>query len=408
MRVLFVSPYVPSPVRIRPYGWIRALARLGHEVHVVAVRPPEDRSAEVADLRGVVRALDVFPLSRVRTLANAVRALPTRQPFQASYAAHPQARAQVAALAATGEFDIVHIEHLRGVPLAHGVAGAPCVWDAVDSITALFERAARLAPTRSQRWVARLDLARTRRFEATAPSRFARVIVTTPPEADAFAALAGPASMSRLAIVPNGVDTEHFGTVDARDGTAVLFSGKLSYHANVSAALRLIERIMPLVWARCPGVPVVLAGKDPSPRLLALASDPRITVTGYLEDLRPVFARAAVAVCPLVYGAGIQNKVLEAMASGVPVVASRELDGTIKARAGEAWLLGADDRQVADHVVDLLDHPHRRHTVGDAGRAFVTQHHAWTAQARRLVEVYDGAREEWRGPRDARGRQACA
>ncbi len=408
MRVLFVSPYVPSPVRVRPYGWVRALARLGHEVHVVAVRPPEDRRAEVTDLRGVVRALDVFPLSRVRTLANAARALPTRQPFQASYAAHPQARARVEALAATGEFHVVHIEHLRGVPLAHRVMGVPCVWDAVDSIAALFERAARLAPTRLQRWVARLDLPRTRRFEATATSRFARVIVTTPHEANAFAALAGRGSASRLAVVPNGVDTEYFGTVDARGGTAVLFSGKLSYHANVSAALRLIERIMPLVWARCPGVPVVLAGKDPSPRLLALASDPRVSVTGFLEDLRPVFARAAVAVCPLVYGAGIQNKVLEAMASGVPVVASRELDGTMKARAGETWLLGEDDRQVAGHVVDLLEHPHRRHTIGEAGRGFVTQHHAWTAQAGRLVEVYEGARDEWRERRTQWGGKRCA
>src|SRR5262249_5904294 len=154
---------------------------------------------------------------------------------------------------------------------------------------------ARLAPGRAQRLMAKMDVHRTRRFEARAPRLFDRTLVTSPRDAHAFAQLPGAAAHDRIATLPNGVDTEYFYPTATTTRDAVVFSGKLSYHANTAAVLRLVERVMPLIWARRPNTSVILAGKDPPEVIRALASDPRVQVTGYLDDLRPVFARAAVA-----------------------------------------------------------------------------------------------------------------
>jgi glycosyltransferase involved in cell wall biosynthesis len=392
MRVLFLSPYVPSRVRIRPFSWIRTLAQLGHEVRLIALQPPEDTWAPLAELERVCASVTVIPLSRGRTLANGLATLFRDRPLQLAYAHHPVAERYVEELIAEDRADIVHIEHLRGVAMASRIGGVPIIWDAVDSISALFAETARLAPSRAQRWMARMDLGRTRRFEAVAPMRFDRTLLTSPRDADAFVALAGEAARPRIEVLGNGVDTEYFHPVTSTARDAVLFSGKLSYHANAAAALRLVRRIMPIVWKTHPNTPVLLAGKDPSEAVRQLIADRRVYVTGYLPDLRPVFAQAAVAACPLVYGAGIQNKVLEAMACGIPVVTTPTAGAALAAVAGRDMLIADSDVAFADAICRCLDDVNWRHRVGDAGRAYVEQEHQWPRLGERLAATYAAVR----------------
>ena len=392
MRVLFVAPYLPSRVRIRPFQWIQALSANGCDVHLVALIPPEDRWASDEPLRSGCTGIDRFPLSRAQTLTNAARAFSTGAPLQAVYSRHAEASAHIASLADSGRFDVVHIEHLRGVVMAEQVASPPIVFDAVDSITLLFEQAARRAPHLTQRLTARLDLERTRRFESRLPHRFARTLTTSERERQAFIGLAGDTVADRVVSIPNGVDTRYFQASDAaRDKPVVLFTGKMSYHANVAAALRLVRDIMPRVWQTQPNAEVVLAGKDPPPDLQALTADSRVTVTGFVEDLRPHFARARVAVAPLVYGAGIQNKVLEAMACGVPVITTADASQAFSARVGTDVLVAETDDDFSRQILGLLEDDSARQRIGRAGRRYVETHHDWNALGRQLIGVYEDA-----------------
>lgn len=395
MRVLFVSPYVPSAVRVRPYQWIRALARLGHRVHLVALRPPEDRWAPLDALNGACESVDTFDISRARTLINGIEAVFSDEPFQLAYSRHRQAIAHIGALARSGRYDIVHIEHLRGCVLAQDVRTCPVVFDAVDSITALFEQAATHAPSRGQRLMATLDVERTRRFEASATGTFQRVLVTSDRERRVFTA-SGPAGADRVVALTNGVDLEYFtpATVAPAPEPLVLFSGKMSYHANDAAARWLLDEIMPRVWGARPDARLLIAGKDPS-RALLDRREPRVEVTGYLPDLREAFGRAWVSVAPLRYGAGIQNKVLEAMACGVPVVTTPQVAASLRARHGEEIVVGHDAAQLAAQIVELLANDVQRARQARLARTYVEQHHDWTALGRQLAGVYDRARTEY-------------
>lgn len=389
MRILFVVPYIPSLVRVRPYNLIRALAAQGQAIHLVLLRPPEDRDVSIEALQAVCEAVEVFPLSRAQTLVNAALAVPQGIPLQAAYSHLPEAEARIQALAASGKFAVMHLEHLRGAVLADAARGLPCVFDSVDSITYLFEQAQQHATHWRQRLMASLDLGRTRRYEANIPGRFAQTLVTSPVDKQAFERLAGIEAAKRIRVLPNGVDIDYFTPQSGQAQAAtILFSGKLSYHANVAAALYLAQAIMPLVWAKHPQAKLVLAGKDPAKSIRALTADGRVSVTGTLPDLRPVFAQATIAAAPLRYGAGVQNKVLEAMACGLPVVATPQVLGALEAEAGRELLVGKDASELANHIVSLIEQPDLRAQVGQAGRAYVEAHHRWATIAERLIKIY--------------------
>jgi polysaccharide biosynthesis protein PslH len=391
MRVLFVAPYVPSRIRVRPFEWVRALARQGCRVHLVAVQPPEDQALDDRSVFDACEAADVFPLGRWQTLANAASALPTSLPIQAAYARQPAAEARIRALTASGGFDVVHVEHLRGALLVPSPGPVPTVYDGVDCITRLFEQTLRLAPGLAQRAMARLDVGRTRRFEASLSRRFDRMIASSEAEAQAFRALDPVADPGFVTALRNGVDLGAAPGPPADDGRTVLFAGKLSYHANEAAARRLAVDVMPRVWERHPEARLILAGKDPSPALQALAAPGRVEVTGYVKDMAATMATATVLAAPLVYAAGIQNKVLEAMARGVPVVTSASACAALEAVVGRDVVSADDDAEFAAAIAGLLEDRLRRDAVGAAGRRHVEQHHDWDALARALMDVYADA-----------------
>lgn len=392
LRVLFISPYLPSLIHVRPYNLIKHLARRGHQITLLAVEPPGRDSDSFDTLRRWCHRVQTAPLPRWRTLWNGLTALPQSTPFQAAYSRSPAMTRLIRQAQAAEPFDVAHVEHLRGAELSRAVNGIPTVFDSVDSISLLFERLLRSGPTWRSRLLARLDLARTRRYEGSLPARFARVLVTSPQDRDALAALSGGRGTDRLLVLPNGVNLEYFSPQDVpRDTATLVFSGKMSYHANVAAAIDLASRIMPHVWAQMPEATLTIAGKDPAPEVQALAANPRITVTGTVPDLRPYLARAAVAVSPMRYGVGIQNKVLEAMAMGTPVVTAPQTLDALQVEAGRDLLAADSPPEFAAAIVTLLNDRSLWQRISQAGRRYVETRHSWDAAAATLETIYRDA-----------------
>ncbi|HMN60001.1 MAG TPA: glycosyltransferase, partial [Anaerolinea sp.] len=130
-------------------------------------------------------------------------------------------------------------------------------------------------------------------------------------------------------------------------------------------------------------------GKDPTAELLSLGKNPAIQVTGTVDDIRPYLHKATLAVTPITYGAGIQNKVLEAMACGLPVVSSPQAVSALGVNPGQDLIVANNPEEFASAVVTLLDDPGLRARIGQAGRRYVEQDHLWVNIAAQLEEVYD-------------------
>jgi sugar transferase (PEP-CTERM/EpsH1 system associated) len=390
LHILFISPYIPSPIRVRPYNLIKYLAGQGHLVTLLALVPPGEDTDSLGTLRTWCHQVQVAPLPKWRTLWNALSALPSRTPLQAAYSRSPEMAALIRQTLTANRFDVVHVEHLRGAELSLAIEGRPVVFDSVDSITLLFERVSQAGPTWRSRLMARLDLARTRNYESRLLERYARVLVTSPMDRAALAKISTVQPVGeQLVVLPNGVDLEYFAPMDIpRDPATLVFTGKMSYHANIAAAQDLISQVMPMIWEQLPAAKLVIAGKDPPARLIALATDLRITVTGTVPDLRPYLAQATVSVSPIRYGVGIQNKVLEAMAMATPVITTPQAVTSLQAQAGHDLMVADTAQAVAQAAVALLSDQSLRQKIGQAGRRYVETYHDWRVTAQNLEAVY--------------------
>jgi glycosyltransferase involved in cell wall biosynthesis len=400
MRIFFVSPYVPSPVRVRPYYWIKNLAALGHEIRLFTVVSGADDEAALDDIRRACGSVTIARMRPWRPAWNCARAIAGPEPLQLAWSRLPALSRAIRTAVGQQPADVAHIEHLRAACFAPVLRPLPIVYDAVDSISLLFEQTRVLGPRASDRWMAALDVRRTARFEATMLKRFDRVLVTSPVDAARILALSTGGAAERLVVLPTAVDLDYFQPATSpREPATLIFSGKMSYHANVAAARALVADIMPSVWRQRAEVRVLIVGQHPDRSVQRLARDARVTVTGQVPDLRPYLARATLAVCPIPYGVGMQNKVLEAMASGVPVVASRLAAQSLLATVGVDLSVAESADGFATEILRLLASPEARATLASRGRAYVEHQHAGPVLARRLEEVY---RQVMRPVRSAR------
>jgi sugar transferase (PEP-CTERM/EpsH1 system associated) len=400
MNILYVTPYVPSHIRTRPFNLIRALLRLGHRVDLLTASGTSLEEQEQADrLRDWGMQVEVFQVPLLRSLRNCLGALPTGEPFQAAYSYNPVIRQRLGARSQDEVFDVVHIEHLRASRLITAAEDTPVVYDSVDSISLLFEQAAKASPQWRSRLMTVLDLSRTRRYEAQLLTRCDRVVVTSQRDKEALQALGDKYLQAEewkapIRVIRNGVDLEYFGGPESgtqRDNKTVVFTGKMSYHANVAAVLYFSRQVLPHIWSVDPSVQFEIVGKDPPEEVRRLATDRRIRVTGTVEDLRPYLARAAVAVCPALYAVGIQNKVLEAMAMGTPVVSTPDGCAALTVEEDQQILVARGEMELASAVLRILTDPALGERLSASGRRYVESNHSWDSGALQLIEVYQQA-----------------
>jgi glycosyltransferase involved in cell wall biosynthesis len=164
----------------------------------------------------------------------------------------------------------------------------------------------------------------------------------------------------------------------------------MSYRPNVDAVQHLVTAVLPRIRREIPDVQLCIVGMDPTPAVRRLADEDRVVVTGRVDDVRPYFDSAAVAVAPLRVARGLQNKVLEAMAMRVPVVASPAAFEGISAVAGRDLLVAAGPNAFSRAVVTLLRDPAARERYAAAGRACVETNHNWSRLLQRLEDLVVG------------------
>ncbi|HEV7127500.1 MAG TPA: glycosyltransferase family 4 protein [Ktedonobacterales bacterium] len=400
MRIAFVTAYPPSLVRVRAYAFVRELAR-EHEVTVVCACHTAREQADVAALRAQGVRVVAVRTPGWSAAAHATGALLLGESLQVAHGAATALRRAVGDLVATGAIDVVHAEHLRTIASVRDLP-VPVVWDAVDCISQLYELGARHGATPMMRLIGRLEAQRARREEQLLLHSLRHVLVTTGRDRRALRRVweetrspelrrsdIAPWRAAAVHVVRNGVDLKYFIPGQwTRQANLLVLSGKMSFHANVAAAELLAHEIMPRIWERRPDVRLLIAGSDPPRAVQALGADPRIAVTGYLSDLRPALAGAAIAVSPTPYAVGVQNKVLEALALGTPVVAMPAAVGGLSAIAGRDLLVAGTAHSFARTVVELLDDAYQRAALAHAGRQYVERYHSWSGAGRQLAQVY--------------------
>jgi len=395
LKVLFLVTRFPAPPwrgdQVRAYHHLRLLApRHAITCCALVLRPPPLRArAEIAAM-GV--RVEVMPLGLLGAVPSLVRALGRdRRPLQLLLFARSRARARVERLLAAGGFDLVHAQLIRSAAYLPAAPRPPAVIDLIDALSASFERRARvggapLAP------LLRLEAARLRRCEAELLGAAAPRLVVSESERAALGS-------GNLRVVPNGVDGAAFAyREDGRPPARLVFAGNLGYFPNVDAAAWLARDILPRVRRAVPEAELRLVGARPARAVRALTAAPRVSLAAAVPAMAPELAAATVAIVPLRAGSGVQNKVLEAMAVGTPVVATARAASGLEVRPGEHLLVADDAEGLAAAAIALLRDPLRARAMARAARALVERRYRWEDSAAGVEAAWRAALAETGSP----------
>ena len=415
-RILFITPYPISRIRIRSFGFVSQLAKQ-HTVTVLALCTGEKDMADMWSLQDAGVTIIAVQEQRTQQYLRSLSVLGSQTPLQVAFGASPKLRAAILQQLATGQYDLVHIEFVRALGALPDDITVPVVWDAVDCISQLYEKGAQFGATSMLRIIGKYEAQRIRAYEYQQLSRFQHALITSERDRQALLELATattqPGGAARpiadIAVIPHGIDREYFQPyTGAREPETLVFSGKMSFHANVAGIMHLVDKIMPLIWQQRPHVQLVLAGSKPPDSIRKLARDPRIKVTGYVADLRPYIARAQVALSPLPYAVGIQNKVLEAMALGTPVVASSHASAGLQVEDGKDICIADEPEVFAATVLRLLADRAMWDTISRGGVDYVTTHHNWETILEQLATLYTQAIRDASALEQGKKKDSCA
>jgi sugar transferase (PEP-CTERM/EpsH1 system associated) len=380
MKILYLCHRIPYPPnkgeKIRAYHHIEHLAR-AHRIHLACLADTREDLEHARALEKLCASVDVVFRSPAMAKLHALAALPTGRSISVAAFDSSELRRRVERRLKEERPDILVAYSAAMAQYVEHVNGSPRVLDFVDADSEkMREYAQRMSFPQSA--IYGLEADRLARYEARMASTFDISIFVSEAEAEIVRRRAAGGDYS---IIRNGVNLEAF-RPDPKAGArprdpVVVFTGVMGYFPNADAVTFFVRDILPLVRAQVPDARFEIVGRDPSAGVRQLARIPGVTVTGFVPDVRPYLANAALAVAPFRIARGVQNKVLEAMASGLPVVgtplafqglAVGESDGVRVADTAEAF---------AGEVVTLLRDPALQSDLGQRARRYVERHHRW-------------------------------
>lgn len=374
-------PYPPNKGdKVRSYHLLKHLAQR-HQVFVGTFIDDPDDAAHIATLRGLCAQLHVAPLQPLRARIASLGALLHGQPLTLRYYRDAGLRRWVQRTVREQRIDAVVVFSSSMAQYAQGL-GLPLLVDFVDVDSAKWTQYADRHRW-PMSWLYRREGRQLLAYERAVAASCERAFFVTEKETALFRSLA-PECAPRLQAVCNGVDAEYFAPDATRaspfapDELPVVFTGAMDYWPNIDAVTWFAQDMLPRLRQSWPALRFHIVGRSPPPSLRALASD-TVSVSGKVPDIRPYLQHAAVVVAPLRLARGIQNKILEAMAMGRPVVATSECAEPIGAAQGSELLWAAEPQSFVQQVDALLRDPLRAAAIGAAGRQRVLRDFSWSA-----------------------------
>lgn len=388
MKILYLSlrfPYPPhSGDKIRTYNILKDLSQR-HSISFVSFAQSPQESSNVGELQKYCDQVKTVGFSKFRAYRNCLLYSLFAEPFQVVYWHSQEMQRQVDKMMEADNFDIIHVQFFRMAQYVAKFDDKPKILDSCDSYTLNLSRRARL--DRGISWpLLKIEASKVRVYETTIARRFDRVTMVSPLDRDYMLSINGSIPMS---IVPMGVDLEYYQPSHEEYGLNLLFTGSIRYFPNKDAILYFYNEIFPIIKDAVPNVKFYVVGNRPPRKISNLISGGDVVVTGRVEDVRPYFAKSAVFVCPLRSGSGMQTKILEAMAMGVPVVTTSMGFEAIEATAGKDIIVADDAMRFAQEVIRLLKDKESRQEVARNARKLVEGKYGWPSVVKRLDAIYE-------------------
>lgn len=389
MRLLVLLSRVPFPLekgdKLRAYHLVTRLAKR-HEVFLFCLSDARVDPAHVEHLKQVCAHIEVVRIGRWRILLKLLTAVFTRLPFQVAYFHHGHAQRRIDKTIERFRPDHVICQLVRTTEYVRERYALPKTLDYMDTLSKGMERRTETAPLHL-RPIFRAETRRLIRYENLMFDQFDHAVIISAQDRDYIY----HPFRDQMAVVPNGVDTDLFTPQEVEPQYDLLFTGNMNYPPNIDSVLYLVEKVLPIVRKQRPATSLLISGVDPTASVRDLAkTDPLISVTGWVKDIRTSYAISRIFVAPMQIGTGLQNKLLEAMAMRIPCITSALANNAVGAPAGDAILIGETPEDYAALILRLLADADERARIAANGFDFVRANFDWDRSAEALEQLIAG------------------
>ncbi len=391
MKILYIAHRIPYPPdkgdKIRSFHQIQHLSKK-HEVHLVCFVDEKGDLPYARALEKYCASVDVVFRGKLASRCLAFQALLfSKEPLSVASFYSAELAQKITHTLGREAYDKIFVFSSAMARYVKHISHIPKVMDFVDVDSEKWQLYAQYHPFPLS-WIYRLEVARLSRYEENIARIFEHSIFVSEKEAALFRQRVGGKPIS---VIPNGVDLDYFCPDGAGRSShtqpSIVFTGAMDYFPNVDAVRYFCSKIFPRVREAVPEVGFYIVGRNPTRQVRGLGSQPGVVVTGYVPDVRPYLAKAWVAIAPLRIARGLQNKILEAMAMGLPVVGTSEAFQGTRARREDGIRMADDSKSFAHAVVTLLKDPVLRRRCSLAARDYVERQHQWQDHGARLESL---------------------
>lgn len=383
MKLMVVLPRVPYPLdkgdKLRAYHMLHELS-LSCKLYVccIADSAPDKKAEKV--LSEFCEEVHFFPISKMRSAAGALQSFFNGKPLQVGYFYSAAIHGEIVKQASRIEPDKIIFQLVRTAQYSEGLPADKLVIDYMDAFSEGYKRMAEKS-FGLNRCLYAAEAKRLRQYETDVFNKFSKHLIISAQDRE----LIQNSGRHTIEVISNGVDTHYFQPNGQEKIYDLHFHGNMSYLPNIDCAQYIARQLLPELNRRGTKVRLLISGAAPHATVKALAKRNETEVTGWIEDVRQAYSASKIFIAPLQLGTGIQNKILEAIAMGVPCVISAGAAKALLLQHGKHVLIGNTPAEYCDHIEFLLKNRDTGKKLADAALAHVQQNFKWADNMKKLI-----------------------
>ena len=395
MKILAVLSRFPYPIekgdKLRAYYQLKGLSA-EHEIHLICLDEKQPNPADLAEVMTFCKTVEVIHFPLIGRLFNLISGLFNEKPFQVNYFRSEKMRRRIGEIVKEKQIDLCYVQLIRLGMNTPRISGLCYFLDYMDAFSVGMKNRIPLSSWYMKPFV-KLEAQRLERYEKAIAVNFDGFSIISDTDRQAL----GEQLSQKVEVIRNGVGDVFFESppdnpMETAPANVVspkydlIFTGNMGYHPNVQAGKFLVEAIVPALQSLGIEPVVCLAGARPSPEIRALESE-SVHVTGFVDDLRTFMWQSRMLVAPLLSGQGLQNKLLESMAMGLPTLTTSLANSALMANDGTEILVCESPSEFAEKIKWCLDNPEKAGEIGLNGRKFVEREYKWEASNAKLEKA---------------------
>lgn len=390
MKILVILSRIPYPLekgdKLRAFHQLRELSKK-HEICLCCLHDEQPHPDAREQLAHISNEIHFIPLKRPLIYLQLFLAWLSNKPFQVAYFYQRKAHRHVQRIIKSFGPDHIYCQLVRTTEYAKHEYNIPKTLDYQDAFS---KGMARRAEKEKYFWMRRFFRMEARRlilYEHLIFEFFENKCIIS----DQDKSLIMHEKQKEIAVIPNGVDLDFFHPQEQEKTFDLCFTGNMGYAPNIDSVLFLVNEVLPLIEDRKPGITLLISGATPAEAIQRLSSK-RVNVAGWVDDIRDSYAASRIFIAPMQIGTGLQNKLLEAMAMGIPCITSPLANNALGARHEEHLIVAREPKDYADAVIRLLEDQKAAGEMARRARAFVAERYSWANSVKQLEQLMQGGR----------------